>query len=559
MNKRRKKQIAWGLLIVVLHVLAIVCERLNIESVYGTLQSIFLTLIRSSIYIALFTAWGFSVRYRIIAVHTRRYLTAAAVMMVLWMLLRTVKYGFTVDPNISRMLWYMYYIPMLLLPWISVCASLSLGKYGEFRLPVWTKLLGVATALLVLLVLTNDYHQLIFTFPENAVVFSDSDYGYAPSYYFLSAMEGICILLAYGTMLQRCRLPRSRRLMWLPIIPIAGLVLYTVLYVTNYAFLRRFAPDLTVAECCLTIAAFESCIGNGLIQVNVHYQELFENAGFPVCIMDQQNTLYMASSSGGQLAETVMQHGQQAAAMSDKGVRIHSFPIAGGNVFWEENIAGIQEEIDRLQDLQESLRESHMISSEEYRTNKEKIRLAEVNRLYDQMQLQTAGCLGSIRALLQELERETDAEQERFLLGKIAVYGAYFKRRNNLLFVEETRQRIGGDELASCLKESFAALGYLGIKASYEVDTDAEFSLHDMMAVYDLVEQVIEQSLDQLNALITVVRRSGNDCMLTLSLHIGGGIPAFPEQFDVLQEDEGEYLLNYQFAQGKRSETYESI
>ncbi len=549
LTKQRKRYVCWGTLMIALHLLAILCERINQEPMFETSLSIFLSLVRASIYIALFTAWGFSVRYRIIAVYTRFYLSIEAALMVLWMLIRTVKYTFIADPNANRMLWYLYYLPMLLIPLIAIFASLSLGKYSKFKLPKWTIPFSIVTALLIGLVMTNDVHQLVFSFPKDAVVFSDRDYRYGPGYYTVLGVEGVSILLAFGIMLHRCHRPKNRKIMLLPAIPVSGMILYTILYITNYAFLKRFAPDLTISFCCLTIFAFESCIGNGLIPVNAHYRELFEHAGFPVCITNQKDEVYMESEHGKALAKKVEQYREQTEIMPDRKTRISVFPITGGRVFWEEDIAEIQEEIERLQDLQESLKESHTISLEEYRTNKEKARLEEVNRIYDKMQMETSGCLNKIQQLLKELSEEAAEEKERQLLGKIAVYGAYFKRRNNLLFVAETQKRIRGAELTFCLRESFAALAYLEIKTSYEVEEQGDFSLYDIIRIYDLFQEVIEETLDDLTAVMAMVRKGEDQYILYLSLSVKNGAPTFPTCFEVEQEEEGEYLLTCFFAQ----------
>ncbi len=558
MDKQRKTILHGGLVIAVLHLLAVACMHLNAEDIFRTSLSQFLILIRTTIYIALFTAWGFSVRHRIIAVHTRKYLTMESVYMVIWMLLRLEKYAFAVDPHITRLLWYMYYIPMLLIPLTAVLASLSLGRYGTFRHPRWTYALMLVTLILIILVMTNDFHQQVFVFPENAVVFSDRQYQYGPGYYLILVCEGISILLAFGIMLYRCHLPRNRRGMYLPVLPIAGMLIYTVLYVTQNRLLQQFAPDLTIAVCCLTIAAYESCIGNGLIQTNTHYRELFENTSLPMCIMNAGGSLYMASKNGRGLAGEVQGGDKKASeevsysqTASEKIVtrhgqtkRIRSFAITGGTVFWEEDITDIQNDIATMQDLQETLQESHMISLEEYRTNKEKMRLEEMNRIYDRMQFQTEGCLTKLEVLLRKLAEETDKEKEQVLMGKMAVYGAYFKRRNNLLFAAETQKRIRGAELSYCLKETSAALSYLGIRSGYEVDESGEFSLDMMIRIYDLVQKVIESALDEMSAFSVIVRRMPADVYdLLLSLSVRSGEPAFPEEFEAEQEEPGEYLL----------------
>lgn len=64
---------------------------------------------RSVIYIVLFTAWGISVRGRIIQSQVRRYLTAISALMVFWVTARTIRHIIAEDPWVLRHLWHLYY------------------------------------------------------------------------------------------------------------------------------------------------------------------------------------------------------------------------------------------------------------------------------------------------------------------------------------------------------------------------------------------------------------------------------------------------------------------
>ena len=106
--------------------------------------------LRSGIYVCLFSAWFYAIWVRIIQVQVRRYLLAISALMVLWILLRSVKFSIS-NTDAERRLWYFYYFPMLLIPMLSVFVSQSLGKTEDFRLPRWTKLLYLPTLLLLLI------------------------------------------------------------------------------------------------------------------------------------------------------------------------------------------------------------------------------------------------------------------------------------------------------------------------------------------------------------------------------------------------------------------------
>lgn len=68
----------------------------------------FCNILRSAIYVGLFSLWGVSIRRRIIQPQVRRYLTAVAALMVFWVTVRTIRFLFAKDPWSLRHLWYMY-------------------------------------------------------------------------------------------------------------------------------------------------------------------------------------------------------------------------------------------------------------------------------------------------------------------------------------------------------------------------------------------------------------------------------------------------------------------
>ena len=87
--------------------------------------------LRSGIYVFLFSAWCYSLRIRIVQTQVRRYLVAISVLMVLWMLLRSIKFSIE-NTDAERWLWYFYYFPMLFIPVLSAFVSQSLGKGRGF-------------------------------------------------------------------------------------------------------------------------------------------------------------------------------------------------------------------------------------------------------------------------------------------------------------------------------------------------------------------------------------------------------------------------------------------
>ena len=144
------------------------------------------------------------------------YLTSVSVLLILWMTSRTAKYFIFWQPAAIRYLWYLFYLPMLFVPMLAVLIALSLGKPDGYRLPKSTWILWAVSGVLLLLVLTNDLHQLVFTFPADAAVWSDTDNGYAAGYFVVTGWQVLCAA-ALVTMFFKCHVPNGLLLHTMPV------------------------------------------------------------------------------------------------------------------------------------------------------------------------------------------------------------------------------------------------------------------------------------------------------------------------------------------------------
>ena len=231
------------------------------------------SVIRNGIYMGLTAAWGVSVQRRIIQAQTRRYLIAIALLMLLWLTERAIKYEFNLSAASARRLWYSYYIPILLIPLITVFTAMSLGRPENYKLPGWTRLLYIPTFAFMAMVLTNDRHQLVFAFPADAEIWTGGNAAHSIGYFAVVAWTAVCAAGTIIVMIEKCRRPKSR-IQWLPILPVALSFVYTALYVSDVKWLRLIAGDMTVFQCLAIMAALEGCIRCGLIQSNTGYDEL---------------------------------------------------------------------------------------------------------------------------------------------------------------------------------------------------------------------------------------------------------------------------------------------
>ena len=489
---------------------AVLCRRAVVITDNDYLEQLF-NLLRILLYIGLFVVWGISVRRRVVQLQVCYYLVAIAALMVMWLMTREMRWHMVFNEDIKRVLWYFYYIPMLMIPLLALRVSLSLGKPETYRLPGNTALLYIPTAVLLLLVLTNDLHQFVFRFPEGAM-WTEASYGYAAGYYLVSAWSVLLAGAAFIFMLIKCRLPRTGRFLWLPLLPFGAAVLYVALYAARVPFVYTVFGDLTVTECLLFAAFFESCIFSGLIQSNTHYGDLFRACGgISVQITDNDYTTRYAASGLEPVTIADMMRAEAEPVILPEGKRLHNMSVSGGHAIWTEDISELLETREALEEIREELNERSGFLQMKYGQEKEYRRVMEQNRLYDLQQKQIQPQLDEINRLTESYEAaETEAEKNR-ILAKIVILGSYIKRRRDFVLLMERADVIPEGRLISALEESFRSLSLGGVRGAFLVSTGRENLNRALLTLaYDFFESVLETVLDTVRY-ITVHVTSGED------------------------------------------------
>ena len=498
--------------------------------------------LRSGIYVFLFSAWCYTLWLRIVQVQVRRYLLAISALMVLWILLRSIKFSIG-NTDAERRLWYFYYFPMLFIPMLSVFVSQSLGKDEAFRLPRWTKLLYIPTLLLLLLVLTNDLHRQVFSFPSG--VLSDGEYRYEKGYYFVLGWEALCAAFSLVLMVRSCRIPHSRRIRWLPLVPFALSLAYAYAYVKKVYWVWVLAGDMTVSQCLIFASIFECCIQCGLIQSNLGYDELFEATSLPVQITDHALcTKYASIAMQKPLPQSELRHMQQDTVHLDDDTLLKRHRLRSGWVFWKEDISALNQIRKELELTRDELRDTGDVLAAENAQRARWLKLTEENRLYDMMEAQTARQIAMLRDLLAELQRTEDSDRAIRLLGQIIIIGTYIKRRSNLIFVGVQRGAISVQELRLCLNESSENISVYGADCKTIVKGEGQLTVEQATQTYDLFEAVVEMELESLRALLISIE-VGKQVEVTLCVSAAEPLCALSARFPGLAWEQDEDGLQY--------------
>lgn len=508
---------------------AILCRQLNIANPFWYW---FFRTLRPSLYILIYTVWAISFSKRIIHRQTRNCLTAIAIFMIFWMVVRSCRY---VTPEewvfAKHFLWYLYYVPMLLIPAISVCLALYMRKPESYKIPKVTACsLFFPSVLLILLILSNDMHQLAFRFLGERPWIEDT-YQYGVVYYLAAGWMTVCFLTTLFLILLKCRIPKTKKFIWFPFAVFGMAVFYAIGYCLRIPLWKVLFGDMTAAFCLLNAAIFESCIQSGLIPSNNGYEQLFMASTIAAQITDENHKNCYAAKEWG----------------SEEGMRVSEAPIKGGYVRWQEDISELLETLKELEAAKEELKDTNLIEEENLKTRKKIAQLEVKNHLYDMVQIQTAHQIQVLSKLVQQCSETEEESEKRLLFHKITVIGAYLKRRSNLIFITAQNSTIPVKELELCLEETMRYLRAYGVLCSWRTEGEKEVAGEAAMQIFDFYESVLERTMGGIAVLYCFldVKKEKEELSMNMECKadLSGGL-SFREG-EVSRDVDGSWVISY--------------
>lgn len=502
---------------------------------------------RTSIYLGIYCAWVIYLNKHIVHKRMRQCLTTIGCLMVFWFFLRTIKYHVFQDPLSAHICWYLYYLPMLLIPTLGLNAALLLEEKDNSKIRKNHVLLLVFAAVLVICVFTNDLHQQVFRFYLKPP-YSDNSYGYGFLFLIIQIWIIFCLSAMDVILVRRSKISGKKRF-WLPVIPGIVLLGWNIGNILRLPFLSAIAGDLT-AICCLCIAAiFQGCILCGLIPTNSRYFELFQSTGsLDAEITDETFQRYYYTGNFPELSKDMRECVIAGSLMQENGTLIKHIPIKGGHLFWTEDISALLDQYQDIQEQQEELTERNQLLQMTYQKEAARRKLEEQNRLLNMIQDQTYRQYELLSMYMKKIEQTDSREECDMLLSKIVVVGTYLKRRKNLVL---TRYSSQGDsltmaDLKQSLAESCENLKLCKIRAAYFVQ-DKEKMLHadDVLRCYDFFEWLIEQLFDVVNSIFFRVTQIEEKLQISVHVVCLADIRDFlAERPDLLiQQEEQEWFI----------------
>lgn len=494
MTVTKKSALTLFLMFSLLAVSSIIDIILPDDAIFGasSVSTCYLLVVSVAFYI--FTSWV-TVKGAI-----RSNLLYCGVLFVCIFLLRGSRYiAFSEMDQVLRYLWYFYYGPLLFIPFFSLRAALCVGKPDDLIYPKLQWILGAVSGMLMILVFTNDLHQMAFRLNSGFLEQWIDVYTYGPLYYIVYAWITILLAISLIILFRKCSVASCRKQIWVPLLPsVFGYCLLTLIALGKIPSINgHLIVEFPEAFCFTVAAGWGCCIQIGLVPANKSYASLFAISSIHAMISDKnENVIYRSRDMA------------EPSNIQTQRRRIH-----GGYVSWQTDVSEIMRMNKELDDIHQQLEEETELIRLENELKEKNAALEAKSAVYDAIAVRVLPQSTKISKL--SSIASPSREEQTHNLHMICLYGCYIKRMSNLMLIAAQQPVIGEMEFALAIGESMNYIRRLGIHTSVFVEeSNRDYDAENLIAAYETFEQYIEQTLHRLAGVQVTITQ--NLCKLTL-------------------------------------------
>lgn len=474
------------------------------------------------IYLGLISVWGVNIYMKIINNKTRRYLIISVFLMLFFIIVRTIKHRLPQDIfiDIERYAWYFFYIPMILIPLLSLLASLYLGKYENYKINKKYYLLFIIAIILIIGVFTNDYHQLAFKFENviNGKIIQNEPYEHKILYYIIAFWMIFIQGMSIVNILVQCKTEKNKKERFIPLFILLIGIVYTILY--NIDMEKFGFIEMTAMMCAVYIGIWESCIQIGIVPSNSQYKKLFTASSIATKIFDMDdNAIYSSKNKLKLDDDQIKEIKKNKVIIVDDKKQYNLMEIRAGYAIWQNDISKIMKIYQELLETEQQLKIEYHLLQEEVSVKKHAEHINEKRRLYSIFSNKVSKQIEEIQSILKNFDSYNDNEKIN-LLKKINIIGVYIKRKCNLVLIMESEKYIGFKELKYCLDESIENLKLYGTCGIAIINTNKFISMKDMILCYDLFQLLVEFFMMDINTIMVSANEVKNGILFNIQLEL---------------------------------------
>lgn len=425
--------------------------------------------------LAIYTIWLILLYIRIFDKTLKKYVLSIGVLLVFWMAIRMVKRYTT--GYVTEILWYLYYIPLLMIPTFYYnCSSYLINSKNNKRRIVAI----IISIILFLLVITNSLHNIVFKIKSNI-----NDYNHNIGYFIIVAWILCLIVVAIINLIKSSKNKGYKNIILISITILIGII-YTILYIKNIPVIRK--TNMSVIIGTLFCVGLEMMLDFKLIPNNFRYKKIFKNSNLPLEIVSQDGKTRIVTNHSINLKENIIndiKNNKVKSIYKDNNIIKNVNVINGGYSIEEKDYSKINEYEEKLKSIQQELIEQETILQKQRKIATEiyetKLK-GEIIELLDEK-------IEQKRNLINELIKEmkiTDIDK----MKNIKLLLNYCKRMSNLVISSYNKEKYDNKRLEVIINEMLIEAQSLGINGVLKTN-NFEISSGETANIYEIIFETI--------------------------------------------------------------------
>lgn len=425
--------------------------------------------------LAIYTIWLILLYIRIFDKTLKKYVLSIGVLLVFWMAIRMVKRYTT--GYVTEILWYLYYIPLLMIPTFYYnCSSYLINSKNKKRRIVAI----IISIILFLLVITNSLHNIVFKIKSNI-----NDYNHNIGYFIIVVWILCLIVVAIINLIKSSKNKGYKNIILISVTILIGII-YTILYIKNIPVIRK--TNMSVIIGTLFCVGLEMMLDFKLIPNNFRYKKIFKNSNLPLEIVSQDGKTRIATNHSINLKENIIndiKNNKVKSIYKDNNIIKNVNVINGGYSIEEKDYSKINEYEEKLKSIQQELIEQETILQKQRKIATEiyetKLK-GEIIELLDEK-------IEQKRNLINELIKEmkiTDIDK----MKNIKLLLNYCKRMSNLVISSYNKEKYDNKRLEVIINEMLIEAQALGINGVLKTN-NFEISSGETANIYEIIFETI--------------------------------------------------------------------
>lgn len=425
--------------------------------------------------LAIYTIWLILLYIRIFDKTLKKYVLSIGVLLVFWMAIRMVKRYTT--GYVTEILWYLYYIPLLMIPTFYYnCSSYLINSKNKKRRIIAI----IISIILFLLVITNSLHNIVFKIKSNI-----NDYNHNIGYFIIVAWILCLIVVAIINLIKSSKNKGYKNIILISVTILIGII-YTILYIKNIPVIRK--TNMSVIIGTLFCVGLEMMLDFKLIPNNFRYKKIFKNSNLPLEIVSQDGKTRIVTNHSINLKENIIndiKNNKVKSIYKDNNIIKNVIVINGGYSIEEKDYSKINEYEEKLKSIQQELIEQETILQKQRKIATEiyetKLK-GEIIELLDEK-------IEQKRNLINELIKEmkiTDIDK----MKNIKLLLNYCKRMSNLVISSYNKEKYDNKRLEVIINEMLIEAQSLGINGVLKTN-NFEISSGETANIYEIIFETI--------------------------------------------------------------------